>query len=374
HHAFDPGDAHGGEVGRCPPQEVGAGLGGLVVVDLAVGQAGVVIDHGVDVVIADAPGLVLGLVGRGASVGAPAAAVGDLAQLLHIHVDQLPGPGPLVAHGGGLGGADLLTGHRVQLVQVGHAGAAQHPGDGARGQTELGADPVRPAAVGASAVHDPLGHLGRCAPGAVVGAAGAVVQAVLALLVVALEPVVGALARDAHRLGGVGHRPPLLAYPTHQQQASLERQPGITVGHEDLRDLVVTLRQATPHPEVLLTSTNHRECHQRPGRVQLAGFFAALHQAADTDAPPNPVRGVSLAERAAVLRTRLETATFAGAADLLHQFDQLVTTSAHSGPPLWLHGDPHPLNLLAAGDQLTGVIDFGDTTAGDPATDLATAW
>ncbi|HLS61918.1 MAG TPA: aminoglycoside phosphotransferase family protein [Ruania sp.] len=107
---------------------------------------------------------------------------------------------------------------------------------------------------------------------------------------------------------------------------------------------------------------------------QLAGFFAALHQAADTDAPPNPVRGVSLAERAAVLRTRLETATFAGAADLLHQFDQLVTTSAHSGPPLWLHGDPHPLNLLAAGDQLTGVIDFGDTTAGDPATDLATAW
>src|SRR5699024_5640258 len=120
-----------------------------------------------------------------------------------------------------------------------------------------------------SAVHDPLGHLGRCAPGAVVGAAGAVVQAVLALLVVALEPVVGALARDAHRLGGVGHRPPLLAYPTHEQPASLERQPGITVGHEDLRDLVVTLRQATPHPEVLLTSTNHRECHQRPGRVHL---------------------------------------------------------------------------------------------------------
>src|SRR5699024_4174353 len=124
---------------------------------------------------------------------------------------------------------------------------------------------------GALSVHDALPMFGRCGPWAVVGAAGAVVQAVLALLVVALEPVVGALARDAHRLGGVGHRPPLLAYPTHQQQASLERQPGITVGHEDLRDLVVTLRQATPHPEVLLTSTNHRECHQRPGRVHLAG-------------------------------------------------------------------------------------------------------
>src|SRR5690606_33959090 len=28
--------------------------------------------------------------------------------------------------------------------------------------------------------------------------------------------------------------------------------------------------QATPHSEVLLTSTNHCECHQRPGRVHLA--------------------------------------------------------------------------------------------------------
>src|SRR5690606_5407738 len=142
HHSLDPGDAHGGEVDSCPPQEPGAGLGPFVGVDLAVGPAGVVIDHGVDVVIANAPAAVA--VARGAAVGAPAAAVGDLAQLLHIHVDQLPGPGPLVAHGGGLGGADLLTGHRVQLAQVGHAGAAQHPGDGARGHTELGADPVRP--------------------------------------------------------------------------------------------------------------------------------------------------------------------------------------------------------------------------------------
>src|SRR5690625_4294711 len=28
-------------------------------------------------------------------------------------------------------------------------------------------------------------------------------------------------------------------------------------------------RQATPHPEVLLTSTTQRECHLPPGRVQL---------------------------------------------------------------------------------------------------------
>src|SRR5690606_30844608 len=157
------------------------GLGPFVVVDLAVGQAGVVIDHGVDVVIADTPGLVLGLVGRGAAVGAPTATIGDLAQLLHIHVDQLPGPGPLIAYGGGLGGADLLTGHRVQLAQIGHAGAAQHPRDGARGHTQLGAYPVRPAAMGAAAGHNPLRHLPRRFARAAVGTAGAVIQAAFAL-------------------------------------------------------------------------------------------------------------------------------------------------------------------------------------------------
>lgn len=37
-------------------------------------------------------------------------------------------------------------------------------------------------------------------------------------------------------------------------------------------------------------------------------------------------------------------------------------------------GDPHPLNLLTDGRHLTGLIDFGDIGAGDPASDLATAW
>ena len=44
------------------------------------------------------------------------------------------------------------------------------------------------------------------------------------------------------------------------------------------------------------------------------------------------------------------------------------------GPPVWVHGDAHPLNLLHVDGQLTGVIDFGDITSGDPANDLATAW
>ena len=43
----------------------------------------------------------------------------------------------------------------------------------------------------------------------------------------------------------------------------------LRVGHENLR-VDVGLRQATPHPEVLLRSSQ-LACHQRPGRVHLDG-------------------------------------------------------------------------------------------------------
>ena len=37
-------------------------------------------------------------------------------------------------------------------------------------------------------------------------------------------------------------------------------------------------------------------------------------------------------------------------------------------------GDLHPANILVHGGHLSGVIDFGDITSGDPATDLSVAW
>ena len=41
---------------------------------------------------------------------------------------------------------------------------------------------------------------------------------------------------------------------------------------------------------------------------------------------------------------------------------------------MWLHGDLHGLNVLAVRGRLSGVLDFGDLCAGDPATDLACGW
>lgn len=40
----------------------------------------------------------------------------------------------------------------------------------------------------------------------------------------------------------------------------------------------------------------------------------------------------------------------------------------------WLHGDLHSRNVLVENGVITGIIDWGDITAGDKATDLAAIW
>ncbi|MGW1871910.1 aminoglycoside phosphotransferase family protein [Streptomyces sp. NPDC001975] len=44
------------------------------------------------------------------------------------------------------------------------------------------------------------------------------------------------------------------------------------------------------------------------------------------------------------------------------------------GPPVWLHADLMPGNLLVDGGRLVSVIDFGCAGVGDPACDLFPAW
>jgi hypothetical protein len=55
-------------------------------------------------------------------------------------------------------------------------------------------------------------------------------------------------------------------------------------------------------------------------------------------------------------------------------FNRLVATPPWTGPPVWIHGDLHPLNLLVADGRLRAVIDWGDVCAGDPATGFSIAW
>lgn len=106
--------------------------------------------------------------------------------------------------------------------------------------------------------------------------------------------------------------------------------------------------------------------------AELADVLAALHVPADPDAPRNPVRGEPLADRADIVRDRIGRADPSGR--LLEVYDAHAAAPRHPGPPLWIHGDPHPFNMLADQNGLRALIDFGDVTGGDPATDLATAW
>lgn len=107
----------------------------------------------------------------------------------------------------------------------------------------------------------------------------------------------------------------------------------------------------------------------------LAAFVDALAVPAPADAPANAYRGVPLANRDDDVRARLARGRVPDARRLLAVWERALAAPAWSGPRVWLHGDLHPANLLLApSGGLTAVIDFGDVTAGDPATDLATAW
>jgi aminoglycoside phosphotransferase (APT) family kinase protein len=109
--------------------------------------------------------------------------------------------------------------------------------------------------------------------------------------------------------------------------------------------------------------------------VDLGRFLRRLHRPAPQDAPVNPWRGIALAARDQAFRTHFQQ--LGGLSDpnaVLRFWDRALSTPPWPGPPLWIHGDLHPGNLLVEGGRLSAVIDFGDLAAGDPATDLAVMW
>jgi len=112
----------------------------------------------------------------------------------------------------------------------------------------------------------------------------------------------------------------------------------------------------------------------------LAAALGALHVPADPDFPLNPVRGVPLAKRAVIVEQRFGAVRESGSIrpalldSAQHAWRAALAVDPWSAPPVWLHGDLHPGNLIARGDALVGIIDFGDVTGGDPAYDLGVAW
>ena len=112
----------------------------------------------------------------------------------------------------------------------------------------------------------------------------------------------------------------------------------------------------------------------------LALALRALHVPAVGAYPRNPVRGRPLATRGDAVAERIATLRSGGTVagprlDRLAALWQAALDAAEwDAAPVWIHGDLHPGNVIARGDELVALIDFGDITAGDPAYDLAIAW
>lgn len=110
--------------------------------------------------------------------------------------------------------------------------------------------------------------------------------------------------------------------------------------------------------------------------AQLAAFLRALHRPAPANAPANAARGVPLQSRAVAVEERLarlgkETdAITPGVLDVWRK----GLAAAPSTEACWLHGDLHPRNVLVRDGLLSAIIDWGDITSGDAATDLASFW
>lgn len=115
-----------------------------------------------------------------------------------------------------------------------------------------------------------------------------------------------------------------------------------------------------------------------PGQaVKLAGFLKTLHQQDPTGAPENPFRGGYLHDRTPWFEERWERLVQAReevASDKVLQYWRDGVGAIPAPQEQLIHGDLHPYNLLAKEGKITAVLDWGDLTGGDVATDLACAW
>jgi aminoglycoside phosphotransferase (APT) family kinase protein len=109
--------------------------------------------------------------------------------------------------------------------------------------------------------------------------------------------------------------------------------------------------------------------------MSLAQFVRALQAFDPAGGPVSMFRGGTLADRDPV--SQAAATALRDSFDVrpaLEVWEAAVAEPSWTGPPVWMHGDLHPANLLVSKGELTGVIDFGLLGVGDPACDLMVAW
>jgi len=107
----------------------------------------------------------------------------------------------------------------------------------------------------------------------------------------------------------------------------------------------------------------------------LAGFLRALHVEAPAEAPISSDVGTQLKACADGFDHFFGSVALGSIADDVRAvWDDGLAAPEWRGPPVWVHGDLHPANVVVSDGTLAGIVDFGALCAGDPAWDLAAAW
>ncbi|HVV22552.1 MAG TPA: aminoglycoside phosphotransferase family protein [Pseudonocardiaceae bacterium] len=108
---------------------------------------------------------------------------------------------------------------------------------------------------------------------------------------------------------------------------------------------------------------------------ELADFLHALRSVDATGGPAGTSRGGPLSVRDKGTRECIAAVADEIDVDAVTAvWDEAVAAPPWDGPPVWLHGDLTPGNLLVSGGKLSAVIDFACLGTGDPAPDLQVAW
>ena len=118
--------------------------------------------------------------------------------------------------------------------------------------------------------------------------------------------------------------------------------------------------------------------HDPVGAAEKLANFVHTLQAIDAKGAPRPApgrQGAPLRGRDPSVRLALDA--LEGDMDtgpIRRAWDAVLKVPAWENPPVWIHGDLLPGNVLVHGGQLSAVIDFGLVCAGDPAMDVIAAW
>ena len=225
HHPLDH-DAVGPEEGLGSPPEGRGGGPGLVGEHLGVGQAGVVVDGGVDVGEADPSLAVVPL----ADAARPRTLCPPPSGIFPSFFTSTwtRSPGRFARSGG------LAPGWRSRWLETVEVVAHEDPVDGRGRQPQAAAEAVRPELVGPPPAADLVLDLGRCLGWRASGPGRAIEEPVGPELEVTVPPLGGTPPGDSHGRGHVSDRAPCLDALA-EQESTLGGEWGVSVGHEDLR-------------------------------------------------------------------------------------------------------------------------------------------